>query len=317
MLTSLLPGLRDLRVPLAAGFLWLVVLWLCVYPAIPTQLEASGLIAQIYRLFGAFGSAALITVVTFVAYLVGILVVRPTSSVVQLAVKSIQRVSGRRTRSMRDRAYGETAELLERGRRIGPPPLSPSSQVEAEQLATVVATEMFEARVAFPPVAGETSESQYFREQLAELMEKPRDSDRFASPMPQDVVAVASLEVQNRMLRDIPLVATRLLADNRDLFDRYDRADSEADFRFAIALPVLVVSALVPWRMDLEWWGFFACVAVGLGVCGLLMLDGARKRIESNDAIYQAVFVDQANFPSVSTVRTAIEQKQAEERRRQ
>jgi hypothetical protein len=37
LLASLLPGLRDLRVPLAAGLMWLVVLWLSFYPDLPTK----------------------------------------------------------------------------------------------------------------------------------------------------------------------------------------------------------------------------------------------------------------------------------------
>ena len=46
-MASLLPGLRDMRVPLATGFLWLVLHWLALYQIIPNKDEATGLAAEI------------------------------------------------------------------------------------------------------------------------------------------------------------------------------------------------------------------------------------------------------------------------------
>ena len=42
MLASVLPGLRELRVPLSAGFLWLLALWFAIEPTLPAVDEASG-----------------------------------------------------------------------------------------------------------------------------------------------------------------------------------------------------------------------------------------------------------------------------------
>ena len=35
MLTSVLPGLREVRTPLTAGVIWLIVAWLAVAPQLP------------------------------------------------------------------------------------------------------------------------------------------------------------------------------------------------------------------------------------------------------------------------------------------
>jgi hypothetical protein len=64
MLLNLLPGLRELRAPLAAGFLWLFAAWLAFEGAIPEPAGAP----EFFDQFEAVGAAAALT---FAAYLVG------------------------------------------------------------------------------------------------------------------------------------------------------------------------------------------------------------------------------------------------------
>jgi hypothetical protein len=45
LLASAIPGLRDLRAPLVAGYLWLVVVWIAVGPSTPIAAHASGPVA--------------------------------------------------------------------------------------------------------------------------------------------------------------------------------------------------------------------------------------------------------------------------------
>src|SRR3954471_461558 len=72
MLASLLPGLRDLRTPLATGYLWLVALWLLVHQYVPKSVfDASGPIRSLYQLGALAGTTACLAAVSFVAYLVG------------------------------------------------------------------------------------------------------------------------------------------------------------------------------------------------------------------------------------------------------
>lgn len=289
MLASLLPGLRDLRVPLATGFLWLVVLWLVCYPVIPTQAESTGLAAEVYVALGAFGPAALITVITFVAYLVGILVARPSVTIVRWVLAR----------------FGRTGFEL-----------SAASRTESQQLAFRTAAAMADAGAELPRELVETrgpSKSRNPGSAAAESESAHRRSPGYVVQF-----------LTERMESEIPLVATRLLADNRDLFDRYDRAESEAAFRFSIPLPLFAISCLVPWRLELSILAYVPFVLGGMAVAVLLLADGSRKQSESNDAIFQAVFVDKADFPSIEAARAVIEQqrdldnqkKQAFEQRR-
>jgi hypothetical protein len=74
MFASLLPGLRDLRTPLAVGLLWIANLWAWFGHLVPDASDASGLIGQLYRLNGVFGTAVLITILSFAGYVLGLLV---------------------------------------------------------------------------------------------------------------------------------------------------------------------------------------------------------------------------------------------------
>ena len=69
-LSSLLPGIREIRTPLVAGYIWLVFAYL-VAGAPSTLSDAPGPIQEIAELLDSFGSLAKGIAVSFVAYLVG------------------------------------------------------------------------------------------------------------------------------------------------------------------------------------------------------------------------------------------------------
>lgn len=71
MLTALLPGLRDLRAPLASGGTWLVVIWLLWGRNLPAHDEATGLLKDIYTLAEHLGTAATLGAIAFISYLIG------------------------------------------------------------------------------------------------------------------------------------------------------------------------------------------------------------------------------------------------------
>jgi hypothetical protein len=74
MLLNLLPGLRDLRAPLAAGYLWLAAGWLYFAPQLPASAnETQGILQDIYRVVHASGPVAVGAGLTFAAYIIGIL----------------------------------------------------------------------------------------------------------------------------------------------------------------------------------------------------------------------------------------------------
>ena len=73
MLASILPGLREIRAPLAAGYLWFVTAWLLLEDSIESGKGASGAVDALSRLSETAGPVAVGAAVTFVAYLAGAL----------------------------------------------------------------------------------------------------------------------------------------------------------------------------------------------------------------------------------------------------
>ncbi|MCA1708097.1 MAG: hypothetical protein LC808_34410 [Actinobacteria bacterium] len=68
MLAQVLPGLREIRGPLAAGFLWLLLAWLILHEDIA---GANGEVQELIALGEQLPDAALAGVASFVAYLIG------------------------------------------------------------------------------------------------------------------------------------------------------------------------------------------------------------------------------------------------------
>jgi hypothetical protein len=73
VLTTVLPGLRQLRPPLSAGFLWLVAAWIALEPRVPQPELASGVVDSIYRLSGLLQGLGLGAAIAFAGYLAGAL----------------------------------------------------------------------------------------------------------------------------------------------------------------------------------------------------------------------------------------------------
>jgi hypothetical protein len=83
VLASLLPGLRDLRAPLAAGYVWLGVVWVAWGRNQTGLAEEPGLAGDVYRLGKSAGPLATAAALSFVAYLIGILAIAVGAMVIQ------------------------------------------------------------------------------------------------------------------------------------------------------------------------------------------------------------------------------------------
>src|SRR5262245_47290536 len=73
ILASLLPGIRDLRAPLAAGYLWLASLWVLWGRKQSGLDQDTGLAGDVYRLAKSAGPVATAVALSFAAYVIGVL----------------------------------------------------------------------------------------------------------------------------------------------------------------------------------------------------------------------------------------------------
>lgn len=71
MLSTLLPGIRELRVPLIVGYLWLLVLWLLFGQALLQVPSAGGPIGRVQQLATYVGRPGTLAALSLTAYLLG------------------------------------------------------------------------------------------------------------------------------------------------------------------------------------------------------------------------------------------------------
>jgi hypothetical protein len=234
MLANLLPGLRDVRAPLSAGCIWLLTLWLVLGDHVPTQQQARGVWASLYRLGNLMGPAGVLAAGAFLAYLIGaMLAVRVVTVNAQEAPRTARFWDARTTITPRVSrlAFNDLVTFLQDQGRIPPPQPETNSPGQRERERG----ERLVVNLAARDVLGET-----------------------------------------RQLR------IKLLTANYDLFNEYDRAVGEAEFRKNVAYALVGLTGALSWLQS-PWWTLMLAVSVRLYVAGV-----GSERV-ANDVIIQAV----------------------------
>jgi hypothetical protein len=123
MLASLLPGLREVRTPLAVGYLWLLWVWLAFENSIPKENPRDdSLLARGFDVFGMLGPAATVGALSFTAYVLGSAITFPIegSLATYLLIRQAPRVympdsaSSKYPRTRLQRIVSSTDELSAR-----------------------------------------------------------------------------------------------------------------------------------------------------------------------------------------------------------
>lgn len=149
MLTNLLPGLRELRAPLSAGYLWITLIWLLVGPHVPKPSDATGFTRRVLELVQDFGAIGGGIALSFAAYLVGavsqamldpLLRRIPTPGGADIGGRAVLSVKGFRyvTLLVQERVAGIRAELKKHGLTLED---VARSELRSEDLASVGLTE--------------------------------------------------------------------------------------------------------------------------------------------------------------------------------
>ena len=269
MLTSLLPGLRDLRAPLAAGYLWLVVGWLALSGHIPSEREATGIFRAIYDLAPLLSIVGTALAVSFAAYLLGAL----SEAAFTRALDEIGgRILGRYF-------YRITFAWAPRDSRL----FSIQAEGAILRLARAAVERLERAqdpaavvREVFPPLADTV---------------KPWSKDESRRWEDHLVASIVS---------ELRLVEKRLIGKENELYGEADRLRGEAEFREAIIPPLaaLVVVAAVE-----QTWFWVA----GFIPIGALYWQAARRTQARYEVLVDALAVDRVEAPTLERLRLALE----------
>jgi hypothetical protein len=273
MLTNLLPGLRELRTPLAVGWTLLAALWVGVGTFLPDKDKATGLLLSVYRVGNGLGRATVLGTLAFIAYLVG--------SLAELnAGEWLFRLPGNRG----GRASVEAAEshLARRIRSYGQELNLQHKNVDAFSILAQV----------FEP---------YALGIRIEQLKKSRGS------APKLEASVAQL-----VLWQDTQLETRLLAEKREVYDYYDRLKESADLRVNLALAVALFGTATAFRFYIDHQAAWICTIAflgGLGIAVALLLRGSRQYGRSREALATAVAAGIIKSPILEEWETTVQFK--------
>jgi hypothetical protein len=285
MLASILPGLREARVPLAAGVLWVIAFAISLSWGLPL-IEPTLLLEQLDPLGGALGGAAILAGVAFGSYLVGVMVLslpvfREHPRDRDLADTSLSGLDGKILRELRaarsrgvgfDRVVSQFPELqqMEESRFSGD-----DREMNADSMR-----------------ANEEPQSGRSLDELA-------DFDRWWWLETFDSVT----HIRRRVLDELELAELSLQATTRDVYDKYDRGRAEGEFRRGVAPALVAIFVALSVRLAVEygsWWpilGFLIAVPAGL-----LWLSGNQHLARARNLMIQAVLGGQAISPTLKLI---------------
>jgi hypothetical protein len=321
VLASLLPGFRDVRAPLAAGYVWLLALYLAVEPSLPSREHARGVWASLVTLKDELTALGAGVALSFIAYLVGSISEALVGSAARIPQWWRRALAHPRTpRAMRDpgRAISKRLRLstsppsTHRARRV------PYGDKGAEALAEVVNRRLvlLDGALMRRGVMLNTAGIPYtpwYRNHPMGLIQNFVSEAMSPSTAPSREPVLGSRSVRSEareLLRkpfcdavaaELGLTPTRLLGNEPELFSIVDRLRAEAEFRFALAPPLLGLAFVLGWRAT--WWSAVIAATSAL----ILVLQGRARMRQFNDALLEALRVDRTRSPTLDRLDAAIE----------
>lgn len=286
MLASLLPGIRDLRVPLAAGVVWLTSVWVATGWLVPAVDDFSLLGRQIVSLASAAGGSVAVVVIGFVAYLVGI-VLSPLRLPKRLFPRS-EKVLGRYVETrFREFALLEIRKAEARG-------VTPALVAENFPELANFGYDDGDTHTKYRHIEWEEDESRDGGVPLSQYIEA-RDWEYIRKSLPDRFLA--------RLTEDRSTIDTALQDGSKELYSKYDRDKAEAEFRHGVALPLVVLSVSLAIRAGLEFAGAFGLIfLVGLAIAYYLEVSGRQKDQEANDLLIQTILLGKVQSPAMRSL---------------
>jgi hypothetical protein len=211
-----LPGIREIRAPLAAGYIWLLNLWLLTraYDA-----ETNNLSEAFFQLGQLTGTVSLSVAIGFAAYLLGSLTEGALLFLVALVTEL--RVSNRGKATL--------------------------ASVVAREMEGVDSSRFSEAEIEREFLRRRTTKRHlHHYDDLLEV------GSRVRGKMPKGDIEDVLL---GEMMDDLDLVKTRLLEEHKEVFSVSDRLNSEGDLRFAVIPPMILLAGVIAHEAWI-WWLF-------------------------------------------------------------
>jgi len=292
VLASLLPGVRHLRAPLAAGYLWLVIAWIFLHRRWDSSPERGEATEAILALRDQVSAAGFVIALSFAAYVIGSISHPLTSTLAARLVPagSHHPVEGpigfSVSTGLSSRGYEHLISVIKREQRIA---------------QDILVNKGFDDTAAL---------AQWALDNDARLMDHPGGVLEAAqNPEHKETIdgmgdMYASLTAMELVRNDLPLVHLRLAGSEatRELFAEIDRTRAEAEMRLAIWLPIALLIVVIAGR---EWGklGLLVSAAPAIGIAIGLAHQGLTRLQAANDSLVDVVRSRVGHLPTFELLR--------------
>jgi hypothetical protein len=310
VLTNLLPGFRELRAPLAAGYLWLLVPWILWTPACADS-ELTKSVCRLDSVFSGVGLGA-VAVASFAAYLLGALSITFCSAPLRrwLQVGGVRRaehlqpVSARAVRYL-ERVASDTVDRLSLALALTETSLKDVlDEVLSNEPPPPSRSRPWQRRPGRAPAQSRLDSPSRRRPWRRQPEDGPMElrADSPAPPPEEEVNRDRLVKAMARELDDI--VLTRLLGRDPDLFSAIDRHRAEVDLRLAIIPPLVAVLAAVAIGIPLI--AAFAVAAGAILFVAALGWDALATQRQANDELAAALADGRVPAPALERVEAEV-----------
>jgi hypothetical protein len=278
MLAQILPGFRDFRTPLMTGVLWLTALWIFLGTPVPKKDDKEGIFGLLNQVSEYLSPALILGVLSFSAYLLGILLMPNIQRKMKRGAVRIHLLK------VRIRKFYEKLKIKWIRRLIRK-------------------ADLHLRQPEYPLGGGHTRRSEDLLEYLAidavftagkqgrDLTAIRRHYD-FLDPEeePTDDNKVLINYIKKDLMEEASTIAATLQAGNERVFNNYDRARSEAEFRFSIHVPLFFIAAAITWNL----WRTDLILAIVIGLAGVILstvlfVKGLHKMNEATEIASEAI----------------------------
>lgn len=271
MLANLLPGIRDLRTPLAVGYVWLVVFWLWI-PASAKHMPTHGVLGELAQLGQYVGATGLVAAASFCAYLMGTVSTPLNLPFVRLGAYLAHILTGHRRP-----IAGDRLRRLRFTDFWGPAITAwPDATMNELHTASNVKNGVMSTTGAIA---------------LRDFAESEIGAGRILPAKREDFI--------NYLLWEVPRRKNAVLGRDPELFSTLDRLTSEYEFRVGISAPLAAFITTLAWRSSPFW-------LIGLVVVLALARSGVRRRVEAGDLMADVVRIGRIDVPVPSELQPQL-----------
>lgn len=306
MLASLLPGLRDLRAPLAAGLLWLLFGWLVLEPRYADWDKTDTPISAVIALRDTLTPVAFATLASFVAYLIGSISDTLYAQFPRLTLPARRRWGQGRAE---DRLFELRMPFLKIVQSWLVEKFAAAERVGLDQIAILQLIGSDLRQVAHPRFMYEPEEvadERVVNERLSgslkafEILENWGTSEDDSNSADVPWVPDVALGVTRHVTLEVEVVADNLLDEGSDLFGPIDRLRGEVELRRAVFVPLTALAVLLAVQSSPIW-------LAGAGVGVVLLYDARTKEEARLKRIQAALTRTPTRSPTIARLDRSID----------